>query len=485
MSDLFVSIDLGTTRLKVAAYRHDGTLAHQVVRRHSEEMAAGDDGGARFRWQRADGWWADTVSAIRELLAVVPGTGIRGIGLSGRGGAAVFADEAGRVLADPWSDNRHRDQARALTAWRRDGIWLSNAGVQLIAKYLWLRAHRPALAAEICRAFYAKDYLLFRLTGAHVTDWTSGPDAPAWDRALDRWELPVTLLPTPALPWTLAGELRAATAAELGLAAGLPVAVGAHDGLAANIGAGAIHPGDCALTLGTHGVVRMVTDAEPPGAYRFYGFPPTRHVIGGNALLAGRSADWLLELVGSEPASPDRASVYAELERSAERAGPGAGGVRFLPFLSGRVSPEFRPSARAVFAGLELAHGRGELYRAVLEGAAFAMTDIFDQVRGWCGEPRHLRATGGGAESLLWMRLLTAMLDRPVGLGGPGVEGRGAAMCLAVALGLYPDLESAGDAMVRLQMVVEPERELVTRYREIREEWQSLSRLSRQLARGR
>lgn len=484
MSDLLVSIDLGTTRLKVAAYRHDGTLAHQVVSRHSEVTGTGDR-GEPLRWQRAEGWWEDTVSATRELLAALPAHQVRGIGLSGRGGAAVFADGAGRVLVDPWSDNRHRDQSRTLAGWRKGGVWLSNYGLALIAKYLWLKDHQPELAGRITRAFYAKDWLLFRLTGEHVTDWTSGPDAAAWDPALAHWNLPATLLPTPALPWSLAGRLRPEAANLLGLEASLPVAVGAHDGLAANIGAGAIRPGDCALTLGTHGVVRQVTAARPAGAYRFYGVPPDRHIIGGNALLAGRSADWLVELVGREPPPAERAAAYETLERAAAAVPPGAGGVRFLPFLSGQVSPEVRPGARALFAGLELAHGRGELYRAVLEGAAFAMADIFDQVRAWCGEPDRIRATGGGAESALWMDLLTAMLDRPVGLGGPGVEGRGAAMCLAVALGWYPDLESAGKAMVRVVRETEPDPRLVARYRELREDWQALNRLSRELDRRR
>jgi len=481
MSDLLVSIDLGTTRLKVAAYRPDGTLAHQVVRRH-REMAGTGDGGEIHRWQSAVAWWEDTVQATAELLAALPDDVVRGIGLSGRGGAAVFADETGEVIADPWSDGRHRDQARSLASWRKDGVWLSNYGLQLIAKYLWLRERRPEQARRISRAFYAKDWLLYRLTGVHVTDWTSGPDAPGWDPALDHWQLPGDLLPRPALPWTLAGSMCADAAARLGLDESVPVAVGAHDGLAANIGAGAIQPGDCALTLGTHGVVRMVTASQPEGAYRFYGFPPDRHIIGGNAVLAGRCADWVLELLGA-PAEP--AADYAALEQAAAAVPAGAGGVRFLPFLAGRVSPEIRPGARALFAGLELSHGRGELYRAVLEGTAFAMTDIFDQVRGWCGEPARVRATGGGSESPLWMELLAAMLDRPVGLGGAGVEGRGAVMCLAVALGWHPDLASAADAMVRVVQTVDPEPGLVAHYRVIREDWQALNRLSRQFDRPR
>ena len=470
MSELLVSIDLGTTRLKVAAYASDGTLAHLVVRRHEEvSMAAG-----QRRWQRARRWWDDTVSAMRELLAVLPDHRVLGISLSGRGGAGVFADADGEVQADPWSDGRHGEQARALARWRQDGVWLSNYGLQLIAKYLWLRAEHPEDGKRIRYAFYGKDWLLFRLTGVHHTDWTSGPDAPEWDAALARWDLPEGLLPEPVLPWTLAGGLTAEAARALGLPQETPVAVGAHDGLAANVGAGAMESGHCAITLGTHAVVRMVSDTAPADAYRFYGFPPERHIIGGNAVLAGRAVDWLLEMLEEHLPDDSRSEVYHRHETAAAAVPPGAEGVRFLPFLAGQVAPEHRPDARAAFSGLCLQHGQAHLYRAVLEGAAFAVADIFDQVTGWCGPPTLLRATGGGAESRLWMDMLASILDTPIELSGPGVEGRGAAVCLAVALGRYPDLRAAADAMIRVERVAEPQPDLRDRYREIRARWTAL-----------
>ncbi len=469
MSELLVSIDLGTTRLKVAAFSLDGTLQQLVVRRHKDHHQ-----GDRS-WQDAEGWWQDTVSAIKEMLTALSGRTVLGISLAGRGGAAVFADGAGNVVVDPWSDARHAKQAQLLRGWRSGGVDLPNYGLQLIAKYQWLQEQHPAATENIEHGYYAKDWLLACLTGVHKTDWTSGPDGPAWDRRLDELKLPCELLPEPALPWEIAGELTADAAAALGLPAGMPVAVGAHDGLSANIGAGAIEPGQYAITLGTHAVVRAIQAEHPPGAYRFYGFPPDMHVIGGNALLAGRSADWFLDLLEVD----DEFRNYQEMEQAAAAVAAGADGVRFLPFLAGQVAPELRAGARAVFAGLSLGHGRAELYRAVLEGASFAVRGIFDQVVGWCGAPSLLRATGGGAESELWMTILASVLDRPVEIPGTAVEARGAAMCLAVALGVYQDLAEATGAMVRVQSVIEPDPGLARSYRSVFSDWSSLNELSR------
>ena len=90
----------------------------------------------------------------------------------------------------------------------------------------------------------------------------------------------------------------------------------------------------------------------PPDAYRFYGCPPDKHIIGGNAVLAGRSVDWFLELGGADPKNISPA-LYQQAEAAAGEVPAGADGVRVLPFLAGQVAPESRPGARALFAGDE------------------------------------------------------------------------------------------------------------------------------------
>ena len=457
MSEMLVSVDLGTTRLKVAAFSSDGALLRQIVSRHPDGT------------QRADGWWRDVVDAIRGLEL----RDVAGISLSGRAGAGVFVDTGGEVLAGPWSDDRHTGHLAALAEWRGAGRGsVSNYGAALVAKYLWLRTHEPAVARRCRYALYAKDFLLFRLTRAHCTDWSSGPDGPAWDAALLReWGLPDGLLPRPALPWDLAGTLNRQAARQMGLAAGTPVAVGAHDGICANVGAGAVGPGEYAVTLGTHAVVRTFSARAVSGATRFYVMPPDRHVIGGNALLGGRALDWVLDLTTG---AVDREQGYRAAETLAAGTVRGAEGVRFLPFLGGMAAPERRPGARAAFAGLGLGHGPGPLYRAVFEGVAFAVADIVDQVAGWCGPPERVALTGGGAGSIVWRRILADVLDHPVEATDDAVEGRGAAAFLAVALGMFPDLATAAQAMVPPGDRVEPQPDAASAYRDVRAHWRVL-----------
>lgn len=451
-----ISIDLGTTRLKVSSFSTAGQLHRQVVTRH----AAGAE--------RADRWWRDTVDAIRRLNAA----DVLGVSLSGRAGVGVFVDDAGNVVADPWSDDRHARQLARLQAWRAEtGRPLSNYGAALVAKFLWLREHASDSARRCRLALYAKDFLLFRLTGAHCTDWSSGPDAPAWDAALVRdWDLPAGVLPRPALPWQVAGHMTDAAARETGLAVGTPVAVGAHDGVCANVGAGAIGLGDYAITLGTHAVTRTISTSAPQGATRFYAMPPDRHVIGGNAFLGGRALDWLLDITSG---ARDREEAYREAESMAAVVPPGADGVSFLPFLGGQLAPERRPGARAAFAGLRLGHDRGAMFRALLEGVGFAVADIVDQVATWCPPPDSIRLTGGGAASPLWRQTLADILDHAVEASDDAVEGRGAAIFLAVALGLHADYTTAAAAMVPTGLRVLPGPDAAT-YQDLRERWHAV-----------
>lgn len=472
-AEALLAIDLGTTRLKVAAFDPDGSLLSLRARRNREQRA-----GERA-WQSADDWWTDTVELVRELLSqpLLKERRILGVSLSGRAGAGVFLDGDGGVVAQPWSDRRHQKELRRL----RDAEPLPGYAAGLIAKILWLRREEPRLFRSVRRALYAKDFLLYRLTGIGKTDWSSGPDGPAWDgRVLAKLDLDPALLPQPALPWEIAGGLTSRAAAEIGCPAGTLVAVGAHDGICANVGAGAGRPGAYAITLGTHGVVRAISEECPPGAFRFYVLPPSRHVIGGNALMAGRSLEWLVDSWLAE-GNDETGSRFSRLDRESAEIPLGAEGVRFLPFLGGRVAPERRPGAAATFAGLRAEHGRAHLFRAVLEGTGFAIRDIFHQVRGWCGPPTVVGLTGGGARCQLWSQILADTLDQPIEVTDQAAEARGAAIYLAAALGLHPDPDAATLAMVRASRTFTPDSARVYEYQEVYRSWKRLLDATRPL----
>ena len=224
-----------------------------------------------------------------------------------------------------------------------------------------------------------------------------------------------------------------------------------------------------------------MTDELVPEGYRFYGLPPDRHVYGGNAVMAGRAADWFLDTWLGHPDEAARPDAFAAMDAAAMAVAPGSEGVRFLPFLAGQVAPELRPGATGSFVGLHASHGRSEMFRAILEGGAFALRAIFEQVREWGGEPSVVRFTGSGGTSPLWPQIIVDTLRRPVEATDGAVEARGAAMYLAVALGIYADVDQAAEAMVQVSRVVEPNAERADRYDALYANWQRVNEALRPL----
>ena len=477
-----LAIDLGTTRLKVAAFDERGRLLAREAARNEEHRSLED--GVERAWQDPDEWWTNVGELTGRLLGhpALDGYEVGGIGLSGRAGGFAALDADGALLAPSWSDGRHLDQLRVLHEWRASGYHLANYAGALLAKWRWLEQHQPPIAERTARLLYAKDFLIYRLTGEAVTDPTSGPDREDFDpRSIEALRLPRDLLPRVAMPWTLAGEVTEEAAAALGIPSGTPVGVGGHDGICANVGAAVGTPGAYAITIGTHAVVRAVTDELVPEGYRFYGLPPDRHVYGGNAVMAGRAADWFLDTWLGHPDEAARSDAFAAMDAAAMAVAPGSEGVRFLPFLAGQVAPELRPGATGSFVGLHASHGRSEMFRAILEGGAFALRAIFEQVREWGGEPSVVRFTGSGGTSPLWPQIIVDTLRRPVEATDGAVEARGAAMYLAVALGIYEDVDQAAEAMVQVSRVVEPNAERADRYDALYANWQRVNEALRPL----
>ena len=473
---MIVTFDLGTTRLKVAAFDLQGSLLGQVAIRNTEY------GEEHRRWQSADDWWQNCIQGFRELILSydLDVNNIKGFSLSGRAGAGVFLNKSGDVIVQPWSDARHAAELRQLFENRGTTI-LPLYAATLMAKYRWLQHQVPELAGQTRHLLYAKDFLLYRLTGATVTDPASGPDAAHWPQAfMSENNIDESLFPTSQLPWTIAGELTKEAAESLQCPVSIPVAVGAHDGICANTGAGAIDDSQFAITLGTHSVVRAISTSQPAGALRFYGYPENKHIIGGNALMAGRSLDWFVDNWFSE-AENERQAIFADLDTAIARILPGSNGVKFLPFLSGQIAPERRPGASAAFHGLKVNHTRNDMFRAVIEGSSFALCRIVNQVIDWVGEPGSIGLTGSGVKGHTWTQVIADTLQRPLGVTDASSEGRGAAMFLAVALGFYKDIDEAAEIMVKQNYLIEPEPKMKTIYDELLDEWTRFSDVTRAL----
>jgi xylulokinase len=159
--------------------------------------------------------------------------------------------------------------------------------------------------------------------------------------------------------------------------------------------------------------------------------------------VSGGSISWFLATFGGGSA--------AALDAEAAAATPGADGITFLPTLSGSTAPRWNDAARGVFAGLSLHHGRGHLFRSVLEGCTFAVRDIVDRLDALGLAGPEMRVVGGGARSPLWLQMKADVTGRTVRvLTTDESTAMGAAMLASVGAGFVADLDEAVERCVTL-----------------------------------
>ena len=151
----------------------------------------------------------------------------------------------------------------------------------------------------------------------------------------------------------------------------------------------------------------------------------------------------------------------------AEAVPAGAGGIVFLPYLSGERTPHADPDARGALVGLSASHTRGHVMRAVLEGVAFGLADSFDLLRDLGVEATVARASGGGARSDFWLRICASVLGVPVcRMAVDEGSAFGAAMLGGIAGGMFAGVDEAVEACVRVRDQIDPEPTWVDVYAE-------------------
>jgi xylulokinase len=221
------------------------------------------------------------------------------------------------------------------------------------------------------------------------------------------------------------------------------VAAGAGDTAAALLGSGLLEPGCVQLTVGTGAQILTPRESPVPDSHLRTHLYRTalRHPSGSYYSMAamqnaGLALEWTLKVLGAswEEAYGEAFSVPA-----------GAGGVTFLPYLSGERTPHLDPYARGAWTGLGLAHGRAHLLRAAFEGVAFALREGLEALEEAGVRAPELRLAGGGVLRAPWRQLLADVLGRPLGLlstsAAPVASGRGAALLAGLAQGTYDSLE--------------------------------------------
>jgi xylulokinase len=457
---LLLGIDAGTSGLKAVLLDEAGLTVAEATAAY--ELRSPQPGWAE---QDPDEWWAALRTALAELWqrGIDPAR-IASIGLTGQMHSLAVLDKDGDVLCPAllWCDQRTGAECVEITERIGAANLLERTGNLAMAgftapKILWIRRNWPDVFARAAHLLVTKDFIRYRLTGDVVGEMSDASGMLLLDVRERRWaddiidELGIakSLLPALVEGNEVTGRIHAAAAAWTGLVEGTPVVAGAGDNAAAAVGLGALDPGVVTLSIGTSGVIFAPLDRYPSVVdgrlHVFCHALPGRWHLMSVTMAAGGSLHWFRDMIA--PLLPVQGdSGYEWLTERAGRAAPGAGGVVFLPYLSGERTPHADPNARGVFYGLHMSTGLDEMARAVLEGVAFSQRQGLDLMREAGAATTVARGAGGGLSSPLWRQILADALGVGLQLAGPGMgAARGAAILGGLGVGLYSTPEVGMD----------------------------------------
>ena len=427
---VYIGIDLGTTSVKCMAVGADNTVrASYSVPYASYSPQPG--------WvEQEPSEWMDAVAkAVRGCMRQAGGAKPAAVSFSGHMSSPVFLDEDDRPLMRciHISDIRSARQTAHLMETERETFerFCGNRPLDCFAasKLLWFKEERPELYRRVRRFVFAKDYVRGQLTGLYHTDYTDAGnsllfdfDKAAWHTGLiQKIGLDPHIFPEAVPPLSPSGFVSGEAARLTGLPEGTPVVCGAADMACSQLGTGALREDILVITLSTSGQMCMSVpgvSAEGIGRVTFHKGVPGRSTYAMASIFSGGLAlNWAYQTLFDRPVM--ERSDFAALGRWDEeiaQVGPGAGGVCFLPFLTGSGSPYFNTSDRAALTGLSSGVTKAGIGRAVLEGVAYNIRENMEVFKQMGCRISSVRLGGGGTRMPAWPRIIADVLGCPLEL---------------------------------------------------------------------
>jgi xylulokinase len=411
-----LGVDIGSYSSKGVLLDEEGRITATAQRRH--EMRIPGPGLAEH--DAETDWWSGFCELSRQLISQsgVDPADIAAVGCSGIGPCVLPIGEDNEPLRSAilyGIDTRAQVEIEELNEelgerriFEQCGNALSSQSVG--PKIRWLEKNEPEIYARTRKIVGCSSYLVFKLTGRWVVDhYGASCYTPCYDLASLGWNTATTspICPVEWLPeivWTseIAGTIHDAAAAATGLRPGTPVIAGTIDSASEAVSVGVQSPGDLMIMYGTTAFfiqVNRTLSIDPRCWAAPFLFPGTWSTMGGLAT-AGALTHWFRDNVAGKP---DDEGFFGSIAEEAMASPPGANDLLVLPYFSGERTPINDPLAKGVFFGLTLAHSRGDLYRAMIEGIGHAVRhnlETFAEI-----EPRRfVYAVGGGVQNRLWIQ---------------------------------------------------------------------------------
>jgi sugar (pentulose or hexulose) kinase len=487
VKDLILAIDVGTQSTKALVYTLEGRVQarQQVPYRPYFSQQPG------WAEQDPEVYWQAVCQACRKLWhsGDADQNRVAGLALTAQRATVVNLDQYGRPLrpAMVWLDQRKASGLKPIQGiwglvFRFAGLTKTVAYLQAEAEANWIQNHQPEIWNKTAKYLLLSGYLNYRLTGRYIDSIAGQVGYIPFDYRRLRWAsarswrwqvLPITpdMLPNLAAPGQILGQLIPGAAASMGLPQGLPVVAAAADKACEVIGCGALTADAACLSYGTTATVNVTHNAYLEPIRLLPAYPsalPDHYSLEVQVYRGYWMVRWFKEQFGQpETQQASALGVDAEslFEDMLDVVEPGTMGLILQPFWSpGLKFPG--TEAKGAVVGFGDVHARAHLYRAILEGIAYALREGKERIeRRTRVRVNKLLVTGGGSRSRNALQLTADVFGLPVARPQTDdTSALGAAINAGVGLKFHPDYSSAVKAMVRLAPCLEPDPTAHRRY---------------------
>lgn len=470
MATRLIGIDFGTGGAKACIIDDQGEVLAYAFREYPIFHP-------RPGWSEHDPetYWRVTCEMIQQVLRdtqCLPQE-IAGIAVSSALPSMVLVDDKGRPVAPAMNlmDRRAGEEVNVIRKLVGESVIEDVTANRIedhpnLVNLFWYKRNKPQIYQKVHKAVTIDGFIVSRLTGEYTLNTSSAVfygvafdirKGVFHDEILEKLQIDPRILPDLCDSTDVVGSITAEAAMVTGLHAGTPVVGGQVDCNAGWIAGGAVEPGDMQLNLGTSGVLGVVHQnmdyLNSPAGLRMVNIPYTTSPRDTFAAVAatttgGQALRYLRDTFGEGEVDVERllkVSSYDLITLQARDVPPGSEGLLVLPYLMGERSPIWDTSARGVMFGLSLHHHRGHVFRAFMEGVAYALFDSFSVLKETGLKINHpLIFNEGGAKSEVWRRIITDVFGIPTAL----LKGRtgaplGDAILAGVGVGVFDDFSVA------------------------------------------
>lgn len=450
---MYLGVDLGTSSVKLVLADGEGRIADSASAKYP--LLLPEDGWSE---QNPEDWYAGVIACVRELGCRHDLSAVKGVSFSGQMHGLVVLDKDDNVIrpAILWNDNRTTEECAYLNdVIGKDKLleWTGNVAFTgfTAPKLMWMKRHEPENFARIAKIMLPKDFVAYKMSGVFGSDVSDDSGTLYFDVKNRAWSAPmlgiigITEEQLPAIfeSTDVIGHVSEEFAAASGLPVSAKVVMGGGDQAVGAVGTGTVKEGRMFFSLGTSGVVFAPCAefaASTNGGMHVFRHANGRFHFMGCMLSAAGSMQWWSEDVTGM-------SVGDLLD---EMPGGCTDAPIFLPYLMGERSPINDPDAKGAFYGINLAHKRADLTKAVVDGICFGLKDCYDNILGMGAEAGFARVIGGGSRSDKWMQILSDITGLELRrINTSDGAGLGAVILAMVGTGAVPSLDEACDRLIR------------------------------------